>query len=137
MPHEQTSTLEATAACNTPASPNPDVEEFHTPTPAFTVHNNPLPAMSAPRIPESFPIFRGEKGRDNLTDRLAQAKIWFARAAIVCKHYVSDEDLLHIFCLQAFPQESLAQHWYEASQAALLTPVPAPQAENTFCTHCR
>jgi len=42
----------------------------------------------------------------------------------MCRRYVAERDLVHLFCLQAFPHDSPAYYWYEAHQTELLTSVP-------------
>ncbi len=80
--------------------------------------------MPAITIPETSPVFRGEKGRDSLKGWLAEAQLWFVRTNIMCRRYVAKHDLVHLFCLQAFPHDRPAYYWYEASQTELLTSVP-------------
>ena len=73
--------------------------------------------MPAPHIPDTSSQFRGEKGKDDLNAWISQAKMWFARTSITCKGNmnVTDAEVVHMFCLQAFKEGLPAQHWYEAN----------------------
>ncbi len=40
------------------------------------------------------------------------------------RRQVAERDLVHLFCLQAFPHDSPAYYWYEAHLTELLAAVP-------------
>jgi len=66
--------------------------------------------MFAPNLPRDAPLFRGEKGKDDMPSWLSRAKVWFTVNTLQCKGSISDEELARLFCTLAFPDGTPAHH---------------------------
>ena len=126
LPKARSQTGATNVAGPSPAT-EPSVEEqppdtFFTPGQRVpTLYSNPL-YVPMPNLPEIAPQFKGEKGVDDLHAWLGQAKLCFFRVSLMCRGNpnVTEADIVQVFSLLAFEEDTPARFWYEANQDRLL-----------------